>query len=65
MGAVKQLVIEIMEMDERGMPYQQIADSVGLSVLQIMSVLDQYTNQDPYEYAEQAADLDAQYYGEQ
>ena len=63
MGAVKQLVIEIIEMDEAGLPFQQIADMVGLTVEQVLTVLEQYSNQDPYWYAEQAADNDADFYG--
>ena len=63
MGAVKQLVIEIIEMDEAGLPFQQIADMVGLTVEQVLTVLEQYSNQDPYWYVEQAADNDADFYG--
>lgn len=41
MGYFKNLEVEIREMDFRGMPLQQIADDVGLSVPQVLEVLDQ------------------------
>lgn len=41
MGYFKNLEIEIREMDFKGMPLQQIADQVGLSVTQILEILDQ------------------------
>ena len=59
---MKNLEIEIREMDFNGMPLQAIADQVGLSVTQVLEVLDQI-DQDPYNYAETAADLDAEHYG--
>jgi hypothetical protein len=62
MGHFKNLEIEIREMDFNGMPLQAIADQVGLSVAQVLEVLDQI-DQDPYNYAETAADLDAEHYG--
>jgi hypothetical protein len=63
MGAIKQMVLEIIEMDQAGLPFQQIADMSGLSVEAVLSLLDQYSNQEPYWYADQAADLDAEFYG--
>lgn len=63
MGYFKNLEIEIREMDFRGVSVHQIADTVGLSVKQIVDILDSDFDDDPYEYAEQAADLDADYYG--
>jgi hypothetical protein len=62
MGHFKNLEIEIREMDFNGMPLQAIADQVGLSVQQVLNVLDQI-DEDPYNYAESAADLDAEHYG--
>jgi hypothetical protein len=62
MGHFKNLEIEIREMDFDGMPLQAIADQVGLSVQQVLNVLDQI-DEDPYNYAESAADLDAEHYG--
>jgi hypothetical protein len=62
MGHFKNLEIEIREMDFNGMPLQAIADQVGLSVAQVLEVLDQI-DEDPYNYAETTADLDADYYG--
>lgn len=64
MGKFKDLEIEIREMDFKGFTPEQIANQVGLSVYQIVELLD-YTNidQDPMEYAEDAADLDAEHYG--
>jgi len=62
MGYFKNLEIEIREMDFNGMPLQAIADQVGLSVQQVLNVLDQI-DEDPYNYAESAADLDAEHYG--
>jgi DNA-binding Lrp family transcriptional regulator len=58
----KDLELEIREMDFDGMPLQAIADQVGLSVAQVLEVLDQIDD-DAYTYAEAAADLDADYYG--
>jgi DNA-binding Lrp family transcriptional regulator len=62
MGHFKNLEIEIREMDFDGMPLQAIADRVGLSVPQVLRILDQI-DEDPYNYAEVAADLDAEHYG--
>ena len=62
MGYFKNLEIEIREMDFNGMPLQAIADQVGLSVKQVLDILDQIDD-DPYNYAETAADLDADFYG--
>jgi hypothetical protein len=62
MGHFKNLEIEIREMDFNGMPLQAIADQVGLSVAQVLEVLDQI-DEDPYNYAETTANLDADYYG--
>jgi DNA-binding Lrp family transcriptional regulator len=62
MGFFKNLEIEIREMDFNGMPLQAIADQVGLSVPQVLTILDQIDN-DVYTYADIAADLDAEYYG--
>ena len=61
MGYFKNLEIEIREMDFDGMPLQAIADSVGLSVRQVLAILDEI--EDPMYYADIAADLDAEYYG--
>jgi hypothetical protein len=58
----KDLELEIREMDFDGMPLQAIADRVGLSVQQVLNILDQI-DEDPYNYAETAADLDAEFYG--
>ena len=62
MGHFKNLEIEIREMDFNGMPLQAIADQVGLTVQQVLDVLDQI-DEDPYNYADNAADLDAEHYG--
>jgi DNA-binding Lrp family transcriptional regulator len=56
------LELEIREMDFDGMPLQAMADQVGLSVPQVLRILDQI-DEDPYNYAEVAADLDAEHYG--
>jgi hypothetical protein len=61
MGYFKELEIEIREMDFKGMPAQAIADQVGLSVQQVVDILDQID--DPMYYADVAADLDAEHYG--
>ena len=63
MGYFKNLEIEIREMDFKGYSPQKIADTVGLSVAQIVELLESDFDQDPREYAENAADLDAEYYG--
>lgn len=63
MGYFKNLEIEIREMDFRGYSPQKIADTVGLSVYQIVEILENDFDDDPYEYAEKAADLDAEFYG--
>ena len=61
MGYFKNLEVEIREMDFKGMSLQAIADQVGLSVKQVANILDEI--EDPMYYAELAADLDAEYYG--
>ena len=63
MGYFKNLEIEIREMDFNGMPLQAIADQVGLSVKQVLEILDAEYDEDPREYAENAANLDADFYG--
>jgi DNA-binding Lrp family transcriptional regulator len=63
MGYFKNLEVEIREMDFDGVPLQQIADRVGLSVPQVLEILDQIDDDDLVEYAENAADLDADFYG--
>ena len=63
MGYFKDLEIEIREMDFKGLSVQQIADTVGLSVKQVVELLESDFDQDPMEYAENAADLDTDYYG--
>jgi hypothetical protein len=61
MGYFKELEIEIREMDFKGMSVQAIANQVGLSVQQVVDILDQI--EDPMYYADVAADLDAEHYG--
>jgi hypothetical protein len=61
MGYFKELEIEIREMDFAGMSVQAIADHVGLSVKQVLAILDDI--EDPMYYADVAADLDAEHYG--
>ena len=63
MGQVKNLVLEIREMDFAGATPEQIAAAVGLSVYQIINVLDADVPEDPWQYADAAADLDAEFYG--
>lgn len=63
MGYFKELEIEIREMDFKGYSPQRIADTVGLSVKQILDILESDFDDDPYEYANNAADLDANFYG--
>jgi hypothetical protein len=62
-GYFKNLEIEIREMDFQGYTPQKIADTVGLSVKQVIDLLESDFDEDPIEYAENAADLDADYYG--
>jgi hypothetical protein len=62
MGYFKNLEIEIREMDFDGLSLQAIAEQVGLSVKQVSEVLDQIDD-DVYNYADIAADLDAEHYG--
>ena len=52
---------EIRELDFAGLSTQAIADQVGLSVQQVVAILDDI--EDPVYYAEHAADLDAEHYG--
>lgn len=63
MGYFKDLEIEIREMDFKGYSPQRIADTVGLSVKQIVDLLESDFDDDPMEYANNAADLDANFYG--
>lgn len=63
MGYFTDLEIEIREMDFKGYSPQKIADTVGLSVKQVIDLLESDFDEDPQEYAEQAADLDADFYG--
>jgi predicted secreted acid phosphatase len=63
MGYFKNLELEIREQDFDGVPLQEIANSVGLSVPQILAVLDDIDETVFNEYAEQAADADADFYG--
>lgn len=68
MGKMKDIVISIMEMAEQiGDPYgfenetvDYIATELQISVDEVQSVLDMAV---PEQYAELAADLDAEYYG--
>lgn len=52
---------EIRELDFAGLSTQAIADQVGLSVQQVVAILDDI--EDPMYYADVAADLDAEHYG--
>ena len=61
MGYFKDLEIEIRELEFAGMSVQAIADHVGLSAKQVMAILDDI--EDPMYYADVAADLDAEHYG--
>lgn len=61
MGYFKDLEIEIRELEFAGMSVQAIADHVGLSVKQVLTILDNI--EDPMYYANIAADLDAEHYG--
>ena len=63
MGYFKNLELEIREMDFNGAPLQEIADRVGLSVPQVLSVLEAIDQESLEEYADSAADLDADFYG--
>lgn len=63
MGYFKDLELEIREMDFKGYSPEKIAATVGLSVKQILDILESDFDEDPQEYAEQAADLDADFYG--
>ena len=62
MGYFKSLELEICELDFDGVRLPEIADRVGLSVSQVSAILDQIDD-DVYNYADIAADLDAEYYG--
>jgi len=52
---------EIRELDFAGLSAQSIADHMGLSVSQVMEILDNI--EDPMYYADIAANLDAEHYG--
>jgi hypothetical protein len=52
---------EIRELDFAGLSTQAIADQVGLSVQQVVAILDDI--EDPMYYADVAANLDAEHYG--
>jgi hypothetical protein len=62
MGYFKSLELEICELDFDGVSLPEIADRVGLNVPQVLAILDQI-DKDVYNYADIAADLDAEYYG--
>lgn len=62
MGKFKDLEIEIREMDFKGFTPEQIANAVGLSVSQIIELLDSDIV-DPYRWADISADLDSEHYG--
>ena len=61
MGYFKDLEIKIRELEFASMSVQAIADQVGLSVKQVLAILDDI--EDPVYYAEHAANLDAEHYG--
>jgi hypothetical protein len=61
MGYFKDLEIEIRELDFAGLSAQAIADHVGLSIKQVLTILDEI--EDPMYYANVASDLDAEHYG--
>jgi len=71
MGYFKDLEIDIMSMaHDMGDDYGQDADTVltiarvlDIPVLEVQRVLSEEYDVDPREYAEKAADLDAEYYG--
>jgi len=52
---------EIRELDFAGLSTQAIADQFGLSVQQVLAILDDI--EDPMYYADVAANLDAEHYG--
>ena len=52
---------EVRELDFAGLSAQSIADQMGLSVSQVMEILDEI--EDPMYYANIAADQDAEHYG--
>lgn len=62
MGKFKDLEIEIRELDFKGFTPEQIANRVGLSVYQIVELLESDVV-DPYRWADISADLDSEYYG--
>jgi hypothetical protein len=62
MGKFKDLEIEIRELDFKGFTPEQIASRVGLSVYQIVELLESEVA-DPYRWADISADLDSEYYG--
>lgn len=49
MGYFKDLEIEIREMDFKGYTPQRIADTVGLSVAQVVELLESDFDEDPQE----------------
>ncbi len=71
MGKIKNLVIRIMELAEQtGDPYgfedetvDYIASELQISVDEVRAALDMNSSVEQSEYAEMAADLDAEHYG--
>jgi hypothetical protein len=64
MVQIKQLEIEIREMDFNGIPAHEIANRVGLSTYQVLDILEaDFEFRTDLDYAENAADLDADFYG--
>lgn len=64
MSYFKDLDIEIRELDFKGFSPEKIANTVGLSVNQVIEILNiDFNDADIMDYANDAADLDAEHYG--
>ena len=72
MGYFSNLEVEVLSLHASGVSMANIAAQTDLSVQQVMDIIDNDPDfgagdadiVDPREYAEQAADLDAEYFGQ-
>lgn len=64
MGYFSNLAIDVLDQHARGVKPEVIAKNLGLSVQEVVELVESDYDNDPAEYAEHSADLDAIHYGE-